>query len=80
VDISLLERKRLRWEGSRLRSREMAYQKKLRDLLVEKALPRFVDETFRVVVERVFDWREVGKAHELMEGNQSKGKIICTVD
>lgn len=34
LDITLLENKRIRWEGSRLRSRDLGYQGKLRDLLV----------------------------------------------
>ncbi|KAH6705415.1 hypothetical protein BKA61DRAFT_739790 [Leptodontidium sp. MPI-SDFR-AT-0119] len=80
LDIGLLENKRLRWEGSRLRSRELGYQSRLRDLLVEFALPRFVDGTFKVPVEKVFSWKDIRQAHELMESNQSKGKIICYVD
>lgn len=80
LDIGLLENKRLRWEGSRLRSRDLEYQRRLRDLVVEFALPRFVDGTFRVPVERMFSWREVHKAHELMESNVAKGNIVCFVD
>ncbi|RFU24076.1 hypothetical protein B7463_g12264, partial [Scytalidium lignicola] len=80
VDIGLLESKRLRWEGSRLRSRDLDYQSKLRDLLVQFALPKFVDKTFKVPIERVFSWREIQDAHQLMEGNSSMGKIICNVD
>jgi NADPH:quinone reductase-like Zn-dependent oxidoreductase len=37
-------------------------------------------ERKRLRWERLFDWKEVRRAHELMESNQSKGKIICTVD
>lgn len=80
LDIGLLERKRIRWEGSRLRSRELAYQAKLRDLLVENALPKFEDGTLKVSVEKVFSWKDIQEAHRLMEKNVSKGKIICTVD
>lgn len=82
LDIGLLERKRLRWEGSRLRSRRLEYQRRLRDLLVQSSdqLGRFVDGSFKVPIERVFSWRDVGEAHELMESKLSKGKIICTVD
>ncbi|KUJ09502.1 GroES-like protein [Mollisia scopiformis] len=79
LDIGLLENKRLRWEGSRLRSRDLDYQHKLRDLLVEFALPKFVDGTFQVPIEKVFDWKDIQEAHALMESNQSKGKIICIV-
>jgi NADPH:quinone reductase-like Zn-dependent oxidoreductase len=80
LDIGILERKRIRWEGSRLRSRELEYQAKLRDLLVENALPKFEDGTFKVSIEKVFSWRDIQEAHRLMEDNVSKGKIICVVD
>lgn len=79
LDIGLLENKRLRWEGSRLRSRDLDYQQKLRDLLVEFALPKFIDGTFYVPIEKVFDWKDIQEAHALMESNQSKGKIICII-
>lgn len=80
LDIGLLENKRIRWEGSRLRSRSLDYQKKLRDLLVEFALPQFVAGAFKVPIEREFSWKDIQEAHALMESNQSKGKIICHVD
>ncbi|RDW81818.1 GroES-like protein [Coleophoma cylindrospora] len=80
LDIGLLENKRLRWEGSRLRSRPLEYQQKLRELLVEFALPKFADGTFKVMIEKEFSWKDIQRAHELMESNQSKGKIICHVD
>jgi len=80
IDISRFLRKRLRFEGSSLRSRDEAYQGKLRDMLVEHALPRFIDGRFKVVVEKVFKMEEIQKAHELLESNLTKGKIICTVD
>lgn len=35
---------------------------------------------YLVFVEKVFDWREIRQAHELMERNTTKGKIICRVD
>ncbi|KAF7904259.1 hypothetical protein EAF00_001593 [Botryotinia globosa] len=80
LDITLLENKRLRWEGSRLRSRPLDYQGKLRDVLVETSLQKFADGTFKVPIERVFSWRDIREAHTFMESNKSKGKIICTVD
>jgi NADPH:quinone reductase-like Zn-dependent oxidoreductase len=48
--------------------------------LVEFALPKFVDGTFKVPIEKEFSWKEIQAAHLLMESNQSKGKIICNVD
>ncbi|KAK2747608.1 hypothetical protein FQN55_004962 [Onygenales sp. PD_40] len=79
IDISAFLRKRLRFEGSSLRSRAPAYQRQLRDLLLEHALPKFKDGTFNVHVERVFPFEKIIDAHLLMESNQTKGKIICTI-
>jgi NADPH:quinone reductase-like Zn-dependent oxidoreductase len=80
VDIGRFLMKRVRYEGSSLRSRDEAYQGRLRDMLVEHALPRFIDGRFKVVVEKVFKMEEIQEAHALLESNQTKGKIICTVD
>jgi len=78
VDISAFIRKRLRFEGSGLRSRDPEYQGRLRDKL-EESLSLFENGTFKVFVEKVFPWEEVAKAHELLESNTTKGKIICTI-
>lgn len=69
-DLSALVRKRLRYEGSSLRSRDEEYQGRLRDQLVEHALPKFKDGSYKVQIERVFDWNEIQEAHRLMESNQ----------
>jgi NADPH:quinone reductase-like Zn-dependent oxidoreductase len=79
VDLTPFLRKRLRFEGSSLRSRDENYQGRLRDQLVEHALPRFSDGRFKVLIERVFPWEEVQKAHELLASNTTKGKVICTI-
>jgi NADPH:quinone reductase-like Zn-dependent oxidoreductase len=79
VDIGAFVRKRIRFEGSSLRSRDPDYQGKLRDML-ESFLPRFEDGTFKIFIEKVFRWEDVIEAHKLMESNQTKGKIICTID
>lgn len=80
LDIGLLVGKRLRWEGSTLRSRNLEYQGRLRDLLVETALPKFVDGTFKVQIDKIFNWKDIQAAHTWMESNTSKGKIICMVE
>lgn len=79
VDIGAFILKRVRFEGSALRSRDEAYQAKLRDMLEDHAMPRFADGTFKIVVDKVLDWEKVVEAHQLMESNTIKGKIICTI-
>lgn len=71
--------KRIRFEGSGLRSRDEEYQGKLRDQLVEHALPKFKDGSFKVFVEKVYPWEKIQEAHAQMESNQTKGKLICTI-
>jgi NADPH:quinone reductase-like Zn-dependent oxidoreductase len=80
VDIGRFLRKRLRYEGSSLRSRDEEYQGRLRDMLIEHAVPRFRDGRFKVLVERVFKMDEIQEAHKLLESSQTQGKLICTVD
>ncbi|KAJ5934148.1 hypothetical protein N7466_003695 [Penicillium verhagenii] len=80
VNIAPLLFKRVRVEGSTLRSRDLPYQQKLRDSLVEHALPKFEDGTFKVFVEKVMPFEKIAEAHQLLESNTTKGKIICVFE
>ena len=80
IDISALLYKRVRVEGSTLRSREVEYQRRLRDTLVEHAMPRFRDGSFKVFIEKVFPMQQIADAHRLLESNATKGKLICVID
>ncbi|KAI2996635.1 HD domain protein, cyanamide hydratase family protein [Aspergillus niger] len=79
VDIGQLLFKRLRVEGSTLRSRELEYQRKLRDSMVEHVLPRLKDGSFKVFVEKVFPFAKIVEAHKLLESNQTRGKLVCVI-
>ncbi|KAF2195422.1 putative quinone oxidoreductase [Zopfia rhizophila CBS 207.26] len=79
VDIGAFVRKRCTFVGSSLRSRDEAYQGKLRDQLVDHAVPRFADGRFKIHVDKVLPWEEVQEAHRMLEENRTKGKVICTV-
>lgn len=80
LDLQVFVKKRIAIEGSRLRSRGTDYLMRLRDKLVQMALPKFVDGTFQIPVEKVFNWKDIQEAHALMESNMTKGKIICMVE
>ncbi|KAF7163052.1 hypothetical protein CNMCM5623_008072 [Aspergillus felis] len=80
ASIAPLLRKRLRVEGSSLRSRDELYQRKLRDMLVSNALPKLCDKTFKVFVERVFPFEQIVQAHQLLESGATKGKIIMKIE
>ncbi|CAK7269374.1 hypothetical protein SEPCBS57363_003571 [Sporothrix epigloea] len=77
-DISAILGKRLRIEGSGLRSRDPEYQERLRDLLAEK-LPHFESGELKLYVDKVLPWTEIQEAHRYMEKNVSMGKIVCTI-
>jgi len=80
LDISPILSKRLRIEGSTLRSRSPEYQGMLRDKLVGMALEAIKRRELRVFVEKVLSWKDIIDAHKLMETSETKGKIICIVD
>ncbi|CAK7208564.1 hypothetical protein SBRCBS47491_000134 [Sporothrix bragantina] len=78
VNISAILRKRLRIEGSGLRSRDPEYQERLRDRLTE-VLPHFKSGELKLFVDKVLPWTEIQEAHKYMEKNVSMGKIVCTI-
>jgi NADPH:quinone reductase-like Zn-dependent oxidoreductase len=80
VDVSPFVMKRLRYEGSTLRSRDVSYQARVRQLFEARALPGLLDGTLTHYVERVFKWEDVIQAHELMESNATMGKIVCIIN
>lgn len=80
VNIAGFLTKRARVQGSQLRSRTLEYQVKLRDFFETNVLPGLVDGRFKHVVERVVPWENVREAHELLESNQTKGKVVCVIN
>ncbi|KAI1081178.1 quinone oxidoreductase putative [Whalleya microplaca] len=78
VDFGSLLFKRVRLEGSTLRSRDLEYQGRLRDKLAEY-IPRIESGELKVLVDTVLPMGEIVKAHQLLEENKTTGKIICTV-
>ncbi|KAK9480090.1 hypothetical protein V1514DRAFT_206768 [Lipomyces japonicus] len=80
VNIGTILRKRLRIEGSTLRSRSPEYQAELRDLVDTFVIPRLETGEFVNPVDKIFSWHKIVQAHKYMESNQSKGKIIAVVD
>ncbi|KAI1380885.1 quinone oxidoreductase putative [Hypoxylon crocopeplum] len=78
VDYAMLLYKRIRLEGSTLRSRDADYQGRLRDKLAEY-IPHFDSGKLKVLIDTVLPMEDIVKAHQLLEENKTTGKIICTV-
>ncbi|ESZ92369.1 quinone oxidoreductase [Sclerotinia borealis F-4128] len=77
VDMSAFVMKRVRFEGSTLRSRDVEYQGKLRNKL-EEYIPKFEDGTFKIFVDKVFPWEQVVDAHKEMEKNTNAARKYAT--
>ncbi|ALC91584.1 NADPH:quinone oxidoreductase [Bacillus sp. FJAT-18017] len=80
VPLRSLMRKRASLIGSTLRSRSVADKSRLTRQFKEFALSRFSDGSLLPVVDKVFNWREANEAHQYMEQNKNKGKIVLKVD
>ncbi|WP_242926743.1 NAD(P)H-quinone oxidoreductase [Pontibacter vulgaris] len=80
VDLRQILTKHLHIMGSTLRSRSRDYQIKLTHDLREFALPLFRLGQLSPVIDTVYDWEEVAKAHRYMETNQNIGKIVLRVN
>ncbi|KIK69975.1 hypothetical protein GYMLUDRAFT_34377 [Collybiopsis luxurians FD-317 M1] len=83
-DLSALLYKRLRIQGSTLRSRSEAYQAEL----IAKFSHDFLDMItgkdgqglIKTYIHKVYSWRDIQEAHRDMEGNQTIGKLIAVID
>ncbi|KAK4062818.1 uncharacterized protein Triagg1_9688 [Trichoderma aggressivum f. europaeum] len=78
ADISQILFKRIRIEGSTLRSRDEEYQGELRDKL-ETYMPEFEAGRLKIIIDKILSWQDIVEAHKYMEENKSLGKIVCTI-
>ena len=72
-------RKRARLVGTTLRNRTDAYKASLVERFRVAALPGFESGAFKPVIFAEFPLEEAGKAHALMEGNETLGKVLLRV-
>lgn len=59
VDLGQILYKRLRIEGSTLRSRTLDYQEELKNTFQEKGLPGLKSGKYKVFTEKIFSWKDV---------------------
>lgn len=78
ADIAPILFKRIRIEGSTLRSRDEEYQGVLRDKL-ELYIPDFVSGKLQIVLDSILPWEKIQDAHCHMEDGKNSGKIVCTI-
>ena len=78
VDLRQLMKKRIQITGTTLRARSLDYKIRLTRDFSEFALPRFAKGALAPVIDSVFPWEDVAKAHRYIEANKNIGKIILT--
>ncbi|GAA6002471.1 hypothetical protein JCM10207_001138 [Rhodosporidiobolus poonsookiae] len=84
LDLGPLLYKRLRIEGTTLRSRSLEYQTNLLQEFSKKALDKVFARCaggngLDLVIHKVYDWSEIVDAHKEMEAAKNIGKIICEI-
>ncbi|OAL52698.1 quinone oxidoreductase putative [Pyrenochaeta sp. DS3sAY3a] len=79
VDISPILLKRIRIEGSTLRSRDETYQQELRRRL-ESFMPAFETGSLSVILHDTVSWKSIREVHDKIERSENAGKIVCIVD
>jgi NADPH:quinone reductase-like Zn-dependent oxidoreductase len=71
-------------EGSALRSRSLEYQARLRDAVekhvVQDHLAKPDHDHLRVLIDKVYNWKDVIESHKYLEGDQSMGKIVLKIE
>lgn len=76
LNMGVLLRKRLTIVGTVLRARPLEEKIELARDFSERVVPLFDAGQIRPVVDRVFSFSEIHAAHELMESNETFGKIV----
>ncbi|KAF8595863.1 quinone oxidoreductase [Ceratobasidium sp. AG-I] len=71
--------KRMRIQGSTLRSRTPEYQAGLVKRFWGECEKRFEEGELKVYIHKTYKWTEVAEAHKEMEANRSMGKIIVEI-
>lgn len=75
-NMSVLLRKRLTIVGTMMRSRPLEEKISLARDFAERGVPLFESGRLKPVVDRVFGFDEIRAAHQLMESNDTFGKIV----
>lgn len=77
--LGAILRKRVRLEGTTLRTRSIEYKERLVRDMWAHAGPKFIDGSYKPVVATTFPLAEAQAAHEFVESNASHGKVMLQV-
>jgi tumor protein p53-inducible protein 3 len=80
ISLRSLMGKRISLIGSTLRSRTIQDKIRLTRAFTEFAGVRFEKGMLTPVIDKVFNWEQANEAHQYMELNKNKGKIILKIE
>lgn len=78
LNLGSIISKRLSLMGSTLRNRNLEYKARLVSEFTHSYLPLFDTGVMMPVIHEVIDWQHAEQAHQLIESNQTIGKVILT--
>jgi putative PIG3 family NAD(P)H quinone oxidoreductase len=79
VNLGVLMMKRARVIGSTLRARPISEKAKVMDALEREVWPHLADGTIKPIIETVLPITEAEAAHELIESNETIGKVVLEI-
>ncbi len=79
VNLAAVLFKRLTVLGSTLRSRSLQYRSSLIADFQEHCYPFLLEGSLKPVIDKVFPWDQVQAAHEYMEANKNRGKVVLQI-
>ena len=79
VDLRVVMAQRLQIRGCTLRSRTLEEKLQATRLFATQAIPLFANSTLLPIVEEVFAWHDIARAHTVMAENRNFGKLVLRV-
>ena len=76
INLGILLMKRLRVIGSTLRARSIAAKAQVMDGLQRDVWPKFADGTIQPIIDEIVPMPDAGRAHALVAGNETFGKVL----
>lgn len=80
LDLAKLLAKRITLQGSTLRNQPLSVKTRLIRGLATEFAPAFAKQHIAPIIDKVLPWQQVQQAHEYLESNQSKGKVILRIE
>ena len=79
INLAVLLRKRIRVKGSTLRAQSIAAKTKIIKELKQRVWPLFENGKIQPVIDTVIPIEEAERAHDLVAGNSTIGKVILAI-